>query len=237
MKICGLRTLEAAQTAAEAGAHLLGTILVPGRERTVDPAVAKQISQMCHKIRIERKREFSDSRELFEHLQSDPTEGPAWFEKAAALIVANGPFLVGVFRNQSLEDVQRISEELQLDIVQLHGSEDFDEYISHMDLPVIPRYVLEKPNIGDSLATHKHLVPLLDSEAGGEGKLISWDDANEFGETRQGRYLLAGGLTPDNVATALRNSGCVGVDVSGGVETDKQKDLSKIRDFVAHAKH
>lgn len=235
VKICGLKTVEAAEVAIESGSNLLGTILVPNRERTVEWEVAKQIGQLCKEARKERQREFVDSRELLKHVRESDLEGSDWFEYVAKKVVENGPYLVGVFRNQSLEEVQDLVENLDLDLVQLHGSEDFAMFVEALDVPVIARYVLNKENIKDSLVTHKHLLPLLDSEAGGEGKLIDWNDAKIYGEQLNGRYILAGGLTPENVKQALRNTGTVGVDVSGGVETDKHKDMAKIKAFVENA--
>lgn len=233
VKICGLKTLEAAEVAVSSGANLLGTILVPNRARTVDMDIAKEIVKLCRETRIEKKRQFVNSVDMMNHLRESRLEGSEWFEYVAKTVVENGPFLVGVFRNQSLEEVRQVAEELELDIVQLHGSEDFPLFIEQLEVPVIPRYVLNKGNIKDSLVTHKHLMPLLDSEVGGEGKLINWEDAKAFGgDELNGRYILAGGLTPENVKSALSNSGCLGVDVSGGVETEGVKDNAKIKAFI-----
>ncbi|KAG0682162.1 bifunctional tryptophan synthase trp1 [Pichia californica] len=232
VKVCGLKTEDAANTAIESGASLLGTILVPNRARTVDSETAKRLSKLCYEKRIKNGSKFAKSEELLKFLKSLDIYGPEWFEEVANHIVENGPYLVGVFRNQSIEDVKNISQELNIDIIQLHGSENVDEYVSELKLPVIPRFVLNKPGISNALKTHKFLIPLLDSESGGEGKLISWDDATKFGSEMNGRYILAGGLTPENVASALSVEGCYGVDVSGGVETDGQKDTSKIQQFV-----
>lgn len=234
VKICGLKTLEAAEVVVSNGADLLGTILVPNRERTVDLDTAKAIAALCQRTRIARKREFVDSKDMMRHLRESKLVGIDWFDYVAKVIIENGPFLVGVFRNQSLDEVKAHVEQLGLDIVQLHGSEDLSIFIDALDVPVIPRFVLNKDNIKDSLITHKHLISLLDSEVGGEGKLISWEDANTFGE--KGRYILAGGLTPANVNKALLNNGCLGVDVSGGVETNKVKDNEKIVAFIKNAK-
>ncbi|KAH3663826.1 hypothetical protein OGAPHI_005229 [Ogataea philodendri] len=235
VKICGLKTAADAQTAIDSGANLVGVILVPNRARTVDHAEAKKISQLCKEKRQALGREYVDSTRLQKHLLESNLEGPAWFEYVAEEIAKNGPFLVGVFRNQKLEDVQQLREALSLDFVQLHGSEDFKAYTAALDVPVIARFVLDHPNLEDAPKTHSHVLPLLDSEAGGEGKVIDWADAAEFHRRLDGRYLLAGGLNQHNVQSALAVQGCVGVDVSGGVETDGVKDTDKITQFIAAA--
>lgn len=236
VKVCGIKTTEAAEVAIRNGASLIGTILVPNRARTVDPEVARELSKICRESREKKNSKYITSKELLAYSKSLHIEGPEWFEKVAEVINENGPYLVGVFRNQPLEQVQQISHDLGIDIVQLHGSENFDEYVAALDLPVIPRYVLTKPGIEGALVTHKFLIPLLDSEAGGEGKLIDWNDASVFGNSMNGRYILAGGLTPENVTNALRVGGCFGVDVSGGVESEGVKDNSKVEAFVLNAK-
>ncbi|KAG7808754.1 hypothetical protein KL921_003836 [Ogataea angusta] len=216
VKICGLRSLAEAEVAVSSGAHLLGVILVPNRARTIDPEQARQISKLCEARRRSLGREFVDPKKLLEHLRKSHFEGP---------------------ENQPLDDVVKLSRDLELDFVQLHGSEDFSLYINHLNLPVIARYVLNKPNIAEATKTHLHILPLLDSELGGEGKVINWDDAEEFNRQYHGVYLLAGGLRPENVRQALSVQGCLGVDVSGGVETDGVKDLDKIRHFIATANY
>lgn len=230
VKICGLKTVEAAECAIENGADLLGVIMVPNRARTVDDEVLKLISKM-----VKTKQKIS-SRQLLQQIRVLESEGAEYFETVKSLILENGPYLVGVFRNQPLETIKEKVEQLQLDFVQLHGSENFEEYIKELDVPVITRYVLDSPKLHDSNLVNRHVLSLLDSELGGEGKLISWDDASEFGQRHGGRYLLAGGLTPENVLEAVRLEGCVGVDVAGGVETDGAKDLVKIKKFIENAK-
>jgi phosphoribosylanthranilate isomerase len=69
---------------------------------------------------------------------------------------------------------------------------------------------------------------------GGAGVTADWERAAAAARERD--VLLAGGLTPENVATALRRVRPWGVDVSSGVETDGLKDSAKIRAFVAAAR-
>ncbi|EMG46002.1 hypothetical protein G210_3770, partial [Candida maltosa Xu316] len=158
VKICGIKTFDAATVAVDNEANLLGCILVPNRERTIDFEEAKKISKL-----VKRK-----SRQPFKFTAQTPTEH---FENVSQWIIENGPFLVGVFRNQSKDEVFRIARELDLDFIQLHGSEDKLSFIND-EFGVIARYVV--PNEIELLKEQSTSwmkcisMPLLDSEVGGE---------------------------------------------------------------------
>lgn len=144
--------------------------------------------------------------------------------------------LVGVFRNQPLNDVLTLQSEIGLDIVQLHGSEDLD-YVKSLSGPVIRRLTPSSESlISDAEALKKmgNVTILIDSEEGGDGKVVQWDSLKSVNNSGI-NYILAGGLTPENVQLALRQPGCVGADVSSGVETDGRKDHVKIVEFVKNA--
>ena len=82
-------------------------------------------------------------------------------------------------------------------------------------------------------------VVTLDSQVpglhGGTGQSFDWSVAGRLSASGR-RFLLAGGLTPDNVSQAISVAKPWGVDVSSGVETDGEQDHDKIRDFVANAR-
>lgn len=245
VKICGLKTEEAAETAIQTGANLLGMILVPGRERTIDKTTALKIVKLAGAERARLGRKHQTITSLLKELYTGEYSKVEEFQlKAAELVEQNGPFVTGVFRNQSVEDVYNTASEIGLDIIQLHGSEDKLEYakpnVSDLKYALIPRFVLPKDvkEMENVFLQHSDvqdgiLLPLLDSEAGGKGEKIDW---NEVGELNFGKYLLAGGLTPANVNEALSVNNVIGVDVSGGVETDGVKDLTKVKQFIINAK-
>ncbi|KAG5360458.1 N-(5'-phosphoribosyl)anthranilate isomerase [Yarrowia sp. B02] len=204
VKICGLRTLEAAVTAMESGADMLGMILVPGRARTVNFDVAREIAAA---VRSGKYRNTHSGKR---------------------------PLLVGVFRNQPLPYILSCVADLNLDMVQLHGDEPLD-WCRQIPVSVIKRVSPGKRDFRQSLVAGYQSYSLLDSEVGGEGQLVDWSAAETWYDNHV-RFLLAGGLTPENVAQAVQVKGVVGVDVSGGVETDGEKDLDKIRRFVKNAR-
>jgi len=127
---------------------------------------------------------------------------------------------VGVFVDQPPEHVEAIARLVGLGAVQLHGAESA-EYCSHLTAPIIKAVALGE---GFRLSAIANLPPavtiLLDaadsSMHGGTGRTIDWTMANQVARTR--RTILAGGLTPANVADAIRAVRPYGVDVSSGVE-------------------
>ena len=235
VKICGTRSAEAAATAVKSGADLVGIILVIGTKRCVSNEIALQISKVVHETPKPQSSSVppasaTDSEEktssFFEHRAKHHLQHP----KRA--------LLVGVFRNQSLDYVLQQQRLLNLDLVQLHGSEPI-EWASLIPCPVIHSFNPSDPELG---TRGNHSIPLLDSGAGGTGQKIGTDKVvKELEKDGELRIMLAGGLNPDNVIDAVNALGSlksqvVGVDVSSGVETDGKQDLNKIEKFVAAAK-
>lgn len=244
VKICGLRSTEAAQLAIDNGAHLLGVVMVPNRKRTCPGPCAAKISDQASLARQQGGKK--SAKEVVQSLQAQRFPNHReYFLAASRLIKENGPFLVGVFRNQSVDEVFRMAQECNLDFIQLHGSENLQHFAERnrgMEYGFIKRYVI--PDHSEEMAqffpsltqlpTGSLLLPLLDSEAGGEGKTIDWALINEL----DGHFLLAGGLNPENLAlTRPFLNNVIGFDVSGGVEdADGEKDLEKIAAFIGEGK-
>ena len=142
---------------------------------------------------------------------------------------------VGVFVDEPADYVVSASKTAKLDMIQLHGSED-DDYISEIKektgLPVIK---MIKPVSEDDIIAARSCkadLILLDSGAGGTGRTFDWSLAEDLGRD----YILAGGLTPDNVGDAVERLKPFAVDVSSGVETEGIKDFSKKKAFAAEVK-
>lgn len=227
VKVCGIKTVEAAQVALDAGANMIGMIMVPNRARTVDMETAAQISNLVRSYR--RPGSFE--------LDANDLDGST--HSAVAHIIEaktrTRPAIVGVFRNQPLAEVLRLQQELSLDYVQLHGSEPL-EWCRLIPCPVIRRFTPDTPDFNASPVTGYHSLSLIDGEVGGEGKMVDWSGVQSRAHMGA-RFLMAGGLTADNVTQALEVEGACGVDVSGGVESSPGvKDLSEIERFVKAAK-
>jgi len=211
VKICGIRALDDALAAAEAGTDLIGMVFVPERRRRITPKEAKAI--------VDGVRNSG---------------GPV-------------PRIVGLFADQSIEEVAGVVEFCGLDLAQLCGQETV-EFAGQVGCDVIKVvHVAESATASDDAGTGAlvkefsgvgHLVTLdryVEGIQGGTGKGFDWEVAASL--SRSGHpFLLAGGLTPENVSEAITMVKPWGVDVSSGVETDGKKDHAKILEFLQKAK-
>ncbi|KAI9038781.1 bifunctional anthranilate synthase/indole-3-glycerol-phosphate synthase [Aspergillus affinis] len=233
VKICGTRTEEGARAAIEAGADLIGIIQVQGRKRLVPDDVALGISRVVKSTLRPATQPTTASQGV-----SSATSIDYFDYSAKTLRHPHRALLVGVFQDQPLSYVLAQQQKLDLDVVQLHGSEPL-EWARLIPVPVIRKFALDEPGIARRAY---HSLPLLDSGAGGSGELLDQSRVQQTLEGDKGlRVILAGGLDPTNVASTLKKLGesgrkVVGVDVSSGVESDGAQDPSKIHAFVQAVK-
>ena len=148
------------------------------------------------------------------------------------------PDLVGVFVNKEINFINDVVEEAGLHYVQLHGTES-PEFCQQITRPVMKAIPLKSTADLAQVAHYKDVVwrLLLDTPTpgwGGTGVAHDWELASTIAQ--ETRIFLAGGLTPENVAQALQQVHPWGVDVSSGVETNKQKDNAKIRAFLENVR-
>jgi phosphoribosylanthranilate isomerase len=162
-------------------------------------------------------------------------------DKATVIIKKLPPFLttVGVFVNESPEQIEKIISITGIDVVQLHGDETPEN--CHISRHVIKAIRVKSLESLEPLIHYKDIIStfLLDTFtpdiAGGTGQIFNWDIAVEAKQF--GRIILAGGLTPDNIIEAIRRVQPYAVDVSSGVESKKgEKDHEKMRLFIEKAK-
>ena len=155
-------------------------------------------------------------------------------ERAQAITRALPPLVstVGVFVNETPDRVRTVADAVGLSGVQLHG----DEVVA--DWARFPRPVLKAMSI-ERYATSPwktaRAAILVDAHdpltVGGTGRTIDWEAAREIAATRP--LVLAGGLTPENVAEAVTLVAPWGVDVASGVEqAPGVKDAARVRAFV-----
>ncbi|PKB71837.1 MAG: hypothetical protein BZY87_03600 [SAR202 cluster bacterium Io17-Chloro-G6] len=211
VKICGIRELDDALVAAEAGADYIGMVFVPQRHRRITADAAKVI--------VDGVRNSGGS----------------------------VPRIVGLFADQLLDEVNAIVEYVGLDVVQLCGKETV-EYAGQVSCDVIKVvHVAESATATNDSGTAGrvrdfsgigHLVTLdryVEGVQGGTGKGFDWGVAAALSQAGLS-FLLAGGLTPENVSDAIAEVRPWGVDVSSGVETGGNKDHRKIREFMRSAR-
>jgi phosphoribosylanthranilate isomerase len=143
---------------------------------------------------------------------------------------------VGVFRDELPQRVVDIVHRAGLRVAQLHGQESPDDtaWVRERVGSVIKAFPAGSPALESARRYGADLV-LIDSHAPGSGEVFDWSLAEGAPVGR--RFLLAGGLTPDNVADAVTAVGPWGVDVSSGVESSPgHKDPVKVRDFIRNAR-
>lgn len=196
IKICGIKTINDALAAIDAGADYLGFNFYPKSVRFIE-------KQVCVEITSVLKKEFPQIK------------------------------LVGVFVNSSVEEVKIIMETCSLDLVQLHGDET-PEMLNALDGRAFKAF-RGIPESVDEFARSESPAFLVDASVngayGGTGVTADWDGAAEL--AKKYPLLLAGGLTPENVAEAVRRVKPWGVDVASGVESAPgEKDARKIKAFV-----
>jgi len=142
---------------------------------------------------------------------------------------------VGVFQNQSLDVISRVEREVPLDLIQLHGHEKDEQCLAVGRARCIKAVVLlDAPSV-DRVARFSSDFLLVDRPRGSAHPTAPWKLAAQLAAKRE-KTLLAGGLTPENVAEAIREVKPWGVDVASGVERSPGvKDPRLIRAFVEAA--
>lgn len=138
---------------------------------------------------------------------------------------------VGVFVNESPEAIADLVHSGTIDVVQLHGSEDeafLRKLLGLVSCPIIKAFSVKTPQDVRIACESSADFILLDSGGGGTGMVFDWN----LLEPIRRPWFLAGGLSPENAADAIRRLAPYGVDVSSGIETDGVKDRQKMNDFV-----
>jgi phosphoribosylanthranilate isomerase len=206
VKICGISDPRHAEIAIDAGADLIGVVFYPPSPRNVSIEQARAV---------------------------------------AAVAVGPSTRVVGLFVNAALAEMNRVADAVGLDMLQLSGDES-PEVIGELERPVIASVRIDSSGRTDeegrfsafAAATPAPWAIHVDSHVrgmyGGTGTVADWFVAADFAL----RYsiILAGGLRPETVSEAIRRVKPFAVDVSSGVESDGNKDPSKIIAFIASAR-
>ena len=208
IKICGLTQPGDAEAVAAAGADAIGLNFYPASKRFVEPATAEAIVR-----------------------------------KLPQSIVR-----VGLFVNRPASEIRELVQRLRLDLVQLHGDESPADIAALDAIPVMKAF---RPKSNSDLISFLEScqqlsctprMVLLDAHIpgafGGTGHRGNWEIAQQYRQSlRVPPLVLAGGLTPENVAEAIRTVQPVAVDTASGVESAPgQKDPKRIAKFVAAAR-
>lgn len=141
---------------------------------------------------------------------------------------------IGVFMDNTVEEVIQIRDFCGLDVVQLHGDEELD-YCKQIRSPYIKAFKTNEYDF-DSMKKYDCFGYLVDSpkDFTGDmiGKVFDWKLINNVPQDIRDKIILAGGLNPSNVVEGIKAVAPFMVDVSSGVETNRIKDLDKIEAFI-----
>ncbi|KAI8918135.1 indole-3-glycerol phosphate synthase-domain-containing protein [Entophlyctis helioformis] len=267
VKICGITKPEDALVAADAGADFIGLMFAPESPRCVDIATAQSIVRALHHSSgpVLPSSTLASAAVSAFPLES-PAAFVDWFKDRAQWIDSvrpPRPLVVGVFTSQTVAEIQQTVDAVGLDLVQLHGGVLDAALPPLLSVPAVQvLHVDQSPanGSGQTLAASSRLVGqaaavshsasllLLDTAVqatpssaaikGGSGVAFDWAVAETLGNLGV-PMMLAGGLTPDTVRSAVQQVHPWAVDVSSGVEITGSKgvkDHDKIRRFVAQAK-
>lgn len=210
VKMCGISKVETIPAVVEAKPDYMGLVFAPSkRQVTVDQA--KILVEELH--RGYAKKYGSDT----EHDKNDTIK------------------TVGVFVNETVDNLVTIANEANLDAVQLHGDED-ETFIQSLKERTSVE-VWKAIQIRTTADTEKWIDSSADmllfdayhkDERGGTGEVFDWSSLDAF----ERPFMLAGGIDSTNVARAIRTVRPYGIDISSGIETNGVKDDEKITAFT-----
>ncbi|MFM7893402.1 MAG: phosphoribosylanthranilate isomerase [Actinomycetota bacterium] len=146
-----------------------------------------------------------------------------------------GIITVGVFRDHDVKSVSRVMREVGLRGAQLHGRETVSEVEQvTAEFGWVMKAVVAGSRDAEQCDRYRTDLILVDSVNPGSGETYDWQLLTTL--PKGVRYVVSGGLTPDNVGDAISLVAPYGVDVSSGVEREPgRKDAAKVRRFVANA--
>ena len=210
VKMCGISKVETIPAVVEAKPDYMGLVFAPSkRQVTVDQA--KTLVEELHKQYTKRYNNGAE--------QSNNDEIKT----------------VGVFVNETLDNLVSIATEVNLDAVQLHGDED-EAFIQSLkertNVEVWKAVQIRSAADAEAWIDSSADMLLFDAyhkdERGGTGEVFDWSCLDEF----ERPFMLAGGIDSTNVARAIRTVRPYGIDISSGIETDGVKDDEKIKAFT-----
>ena len=214
VKMCGISKIETIPAVIEANPDYMGLVFAPSkRQVTVDQA--KSLVKELHKQYGNRysRDEVQCSNDVVQE-----------FIKT-----------VGIFVNETLDNLVTIATEVNLDAVQLHGDED-EAFIQSLkertNVEVWKAVQIRSAADAEAWIDSSADMLLFDAyhkdERGGMGEVFDWSCLDEF----ERPFMLAGGIDSTNVARAIRTVRPYGIDISSGIETEGVKDDEKIKAFT-----
>ena len=235
VKMCGISKVETIPALVDAKPDYMGLVFAPSkRQVTVEQAktlvdeLHKQYEKAYGEVTVSKNTDTAQDGQDSQDSQNGQefVQGNSNFEKIKT---------VGVFVNETVENLLKIAEEVKLDVIQLHGDED-ESFIQSLKectnvevwKAVQVRSVADAEKWIDSSADMLLFDAYHKDERGGTGEVFDWSSLDEF----ERPFMLAGGMDSTNVARAIRTVRPYGIDISSGIETEGVKDDEKIKAFT-----
>lgn len=219
VKMCGISKVETISAIVDAKPDYMGLVFAPSkRQVTVDQA--KTLVEELYKQNV-----------VGNNSEAEQTEPVTTLDTASFETIKT----VGVFVNETIENLLKIAVEVKLDVIQLHGDED-ESFIqilkeqSNVEVwkAVQVRSATDTEKWIDSSADMLLFDAYHKDERGGTGEVFDWSSLDEF----ERPFMLAGGIDSTNVARAIRTVRPYGIDISSGIETEGVKDNEKMKAFT-----
>ena len=249
VKMCGISKVETIPAVVEAKPDYMGLVFAPSkRQVTVDQAkilvseLHKQYANRYNRDAVQWSNDVIQVGTITDALQEGTATGDAHegmltsTENASPTLIHQEAIkTVGVFVNETLDNLVSIATEANLDVVQLHGDED-EAFIQSLkertNVEVWKAVQIRSAADAEAWIDSSADVLLFDAyhkdERGGTGEVFDWCCLDEF----ERLFMLAGGIDSTNVARAIRTVRPYGIDISSGIETDGVKDDEKIKAFT-----
>ena len=219
IKMCGISKVETISAIVDAKPDYMGLVFAPSK-RQVTVEQAKTLVEELYKQNV-----------VGNNSEAEQTESVTSLDTASSETIKT----VGVFVNETVENLLKIAEEVKLDVIQLHGDEDefFIQILkeqSNVEVwkAVQVRSAADAEKWIDSSADMLLFDAYHKDERGGTGEVFDWSSLDEFDRP----FMLAGGIDSTNVARAIRTVRPYGIDISSGIETEGVKDNEKIKAFT-----
>lgn len=235
IKICGVKDIQTAQISKELGADMIGLVFAESKRQINISTAASIVRSVGKPLR------YLDLDQPPPLMKNNEIQLSQWFLDSHKILdsylLNKKPLTVGVFAEQSIEEINQIAEATDIDIVQLSGNYSLEDALSinrqtFFSIGISPKdnevELLQRIKPGFSLSlifdsvSNKHL--------GGTGETFNWALLDKINQ--QIPFILAGGLNTNNVELAISSFKPWGVDVSSGIEENGQKNPRLIKEFI-----
>ena len=232
VKMCGISKVETIPAVVEAKPDYMGLVFAPSKRQVT----VEQAKTLVEELHMQYEKAYGTAAVQMDAETAQDSNNGLGKENTISEAIKT----VGVFVNETLDNLVAIANEVNLDAVQLHGDED-EAFIrslkERINVEVWKAVQIRSASDAEKWIDSSADMLLFDAyhknERGGTGKVFDWSCLDAF----ERPFMLAGGIDSTNVARAIRTVRPYGIDISSGIETDGMKDHEKMKAFINVVKH